>query len=306
MERISKKSVATSKPFKFIVGPQRTEFTIHSALVGHQSPALLALVNGQFKESSDCSVKWDDIDEIVFTSFWQFVYTGDYDTPEPLPPATTTSSKGKEEAHNPDEPLAETTFSNEPVEKTPTVDEVYMSTFEEESVAAAEPTSEDYIEAKPPATWYPSLVRMKKKKKVGWEVRKTTLWEDFQASWEYPSQVPEVDRALKVCANPLVHHARVYTLADRYWVTRLMQISHEKIHGSLVNLRLDEEASGDVVELVRFAFEELVPDQLRNLVVHYAACVVEHLWKDDKFQELVQNNGALSRALVGRMVLRFD
>ncbi|KAK2134297.1 hypothetical protein NOF04DRAFT_1317639 [Fusarium oxysporum II5] len=167
MERISKKSVATSKPFKFIVGPQRTEFTIHSALVGHQSPALLVLVNGQFKESSDCSVKWDDIDEIVFTSFWQFVYTGDYDTPEPLPPATTTSSKGKEEAHNPDEPLAETTFSNEPVEKTPTVDEVYMSTFEEESVAAAEPTSEDYIEAKPPATWYLSLIRIKKKKKVG-------------------------------------------------------------------------------------------------------------------------------------------
>lgn len=39
---------------------------------------------GRFKEAVDGSVVWDDIDEKTFTSFWQYVYTGNYDIPEPL------------------------------------------------------------------------------------------------------------------------------------------------------------------------------------------------------------------------------
>ena len=63
------------------MGPQAQEFTIHSTLVAHQSPALSALIDRGFKESNDFCVEWDDIKETVFLSFWQFTYTGDYDTP---------------------------------------------------------------------------------------------------------------------------------------------------------------------------------------------------------------------------------
>ncbi|MFW8505878.1 hypothetical protein ACOIBK_28400, partial [Klebsiella pneumoniae] len=53
--------------------------TIHSDLVALQSPVLSALVNGGLSESISQSVKWDDIDEPSFLSFWEFTYTGDYD-----------------------------------------------------------------------------------------------------------------------------------------------------------------------------------------------------------------------------------
>ena len=56
-------SVAQSKPFKFLIGTDKKEFTIHSAFVAQQSKALQVVVNGPFKESTDGSVVWDDIEE---------------------------------------------------------------------------------------------------------------------------------------------------------------------------------------------------------------------------------------------------
>ncbi|EXL90481.1 hypothetical protein FOIG_16273 [Fusarium odoratissimum NRRL 54006] len=110
MELVSNKAVATSKPFRFLIGPHQTEYTIHSSLVAHQSPALAAMVNGKSQESREYSVKWDDVDEMVFNSFWQFVYTGDYDTPEPLRPTRKTSGREDHKsgtAHEPAEVEAE-------------------------------------------------------------------------------------------------------------------------------------------------------------------------------------------------------
>ncbi|KAF5973806.1 hypothetical protein FBULB1_8091 [Fusarium bulbicola] len=69
------------------------------------SPALDTMVNGNFQESQECSVKWDDVDEIVFNSFWQFVYTGDYDTPEPLPTTQKDFGQGDQKSHTGDKPI---------------------------------------------------------------------------------------------------------------------------------------------------------------------------------------------------------
>ncbi|RBA15808.1 hypothetical protein FPRO05_12415 [Fusarium proliferatum] len=61
LDRPSTKSIAKSKVFTFIVGPDKTEFTIHAALVAKQSPVLNI-----------------DLQEDVFLSFWEFAYTGNY------------------------------------------------------------------------------------------------------------------------------------------------------------------------------------------------------------------------------------
>lgn len=75
-------SVAHSKPCKFLIGTDKKEFTIHSALVAKQSKALQVLVNGPFKESTDSSVVWADVEEDTFVSFWEFIYTEDYNIPK--------------------------------------------------------------------------------------------------------------------------------------------------------------------------------------------------------------------------------
>ncbi|KAF5671560.1 hypothetical protein FDENT_10854 [Fusarium denticulatum] len=80
-DKASTKSIAKSKIFTFVVGPDETEYTIHSALVAKQSPVLNVLVNGPFEEALEQRVKWTDLNGSVFLSFWEFAYSGDYTNP---------------------------------------------------------------------------------------------------------------------------------------------------------------------------------------------------------------------------------
>ncbi|TWU73507.1 hypothetical protein ED733_002009 [Metarhizium rileyi] len=67
-----------SQPIKFIVGPDRTEFTLHSHLVAQQSPILEVLVSsgtGVVQKTID----WEHVDESAFLCFSQHIYTGQYD-----------------------------------------------------------------------------------------------------------------------------------------------------------------------------------------------------------------------------------
>ncbi|KAG8664907.1 uncharacterized protein FPOAC1_012884 [Fusarium poae] len=322
MERVSKKAVATSKPFTFLIGAGKTEYTIHSALVAQLSPVLSALVNGSFRESSECSVTWDDVDEIAFNSFWQFVYTGNYDTPEPLSPTEEAPSDEVLKADIPDEPAPEKPEPEEPATETeaepateteaePATETEAEPATETEAEPATETEAEPATEPDEPETCLcfvsvdaPPSPAMKKEKRGG--ARRTSLWLDFLFSWDYPPEPFDVDVALKDHANTLVHHAKVYTLADRYAITRLTDLSRLKLHQELIDLTRKGDDYNNVVELVRYTFEELVPDQLRDMAVHFSACVVEHLWKIDEFQELVGKYGILSKALVGTMLLRLD
>jgi len=71
-------SIATSKPFRFTIGTTKREFTIHSALVASQSPALDRLVNGSFKEAQEYHAELESVDEETFALFVQYAYTGQY------------------------------------------------------------------------------------------------------------------------------------------------------------------------------------------------------------------------------------
>lgn len=72
-------STAASTIYRFLVGPEKEEFFIHSALFAHHSAVLEAVISSGFKESIEKTMKWDDIHVQTFVSFWQFLYTGTYD-----------------------------------------------------------------------------------------------------------------------------------------------------------------------------------------------------------------------------------
>ncbi|VTT78842.1 unnamed protein product [Fusarium fujikuroi] len=285
--------VATSKPFTFLIGPLQTEYTIHSALVAHQSPALAAMVNGKFQESRECCVKWDDLEEIVFKSFWQFVYTGDYDTPEPLPSAQRNSGLGNHESDRADEP-AETEPEPEPEPEQPEVDP------EQESGSGSQATdmSGPYLNSVPRTTR--PLLRLEKQLRV----RTLLQWAKFFRLWEVPYKAIDVDILLKDQANHLVHHAKVFTLADRYGVKRLAELSQRKLVNDLNDLVTKGKDYTNMVELVRYTFEDLVPDQLRDMVIDFSGCVIEKLWGLKEFDELLEKHGILSKALIGKLLYR--
>ncbi|KAJ4251523.1 hypothetical protein NW762_011510 [Fusarium torreyae] len=263
MNRVSKKTIAASKPFMFIVGPDQTEYTIHSALVQHQSPALAALVNSGFKESTELSVKWDDVDETTFSSFWQFVYADDYDTP-------------LSDTADPDSDPAEDT-----------------------DISCDDADSDRKV-------W--RMKQMAEMRKWKWKgISKYELFSlEFERAWNFRKDDLKVDDALRERSNSLVHHARVFVLADRYGIERLMDLSLGKLHDELRVVDLTEKNTKSVLELLRYAFYNPVSEALRKMVTCYAVCVVEQLWEEEEFQDLVEDNGALSKALVGTLLRRLD
>ncbi|KAM3558524.1 hypothetical protein ARSEF4850_004561 [Beauveria asiatica] len=78
----------SSKQFKFVVGPEGQEFTVHSALVAEQSKPLHALVTNGMKESLEATVKWPHVDVATFKKFSEYLYTGDFVAPGFEPIAT--------------------------------------------------------------------------------------------------------------------------------------------------------------------------------------------------------------------------
>ena len=150
-------------------------------------------------------------------------------------------------------------------------------------------------------------LRKKKKKK---KAKQAILWKNFQSAWkqEVSSYRGEPQQMLepKSHGDIFIHHSKVYTLADRYHVDRLMTLSLSKLHQALTEFTLSETRLDDITELLRFCYAESTPEKLRQLAVQYVACHIEQLWKSDKFQELLEEYGSLSRALIGSMLLRLD
>ncbi|TLS20763.1 uncharacterized protein PpBr36_11026 [Pyricularia pennisetigena] len=296
MEGISKKSAATSNQFRFLIGPEKREYTIHSHIVAEQSAALETTVHGEFREANDGFVTWDDIDERTFLSFWHHAYTGDYDDPEPVVEvgadydARSIKHQGVTEADNPNEHSIQDIPAERPGFE-----------FQPEEVTTAEP------EAPSESFWGHLPEKKAKRKRIP---KREMLWNDFQKSWRVDMSIYVEKRTRRGGpvnhADISVHHCRVYVLADRYDITRLMNVSFNKLHHALVEYDLSEQKLNDIVELLRFCYAEAVPEKLRQLVVHYASCNAESLWKSEEFQELLEDYGNLGKALVRSLLLRLD
>ncbi|RYP15278.1 hypothetical protein DL765_005802 [Monosporascus sp. GIB2] len=72
----------TSKLFRFLVGPERKEFVVHSLPFSRLSRALDALINGDISEACEGIAVWDDMDSDTFVRFSEFAHSGDYTTPK--------------------------------------------------------------------------------------------------------------------------------------------------------------------------------------------------------------------------------
>lgn len=103
-----------------------------------------------------------------------------------------------------------------------------------------------------------------------------------------------------------LHHAQVYVLSECYGITELMDVSFGKLHQALVHYDLSESSRAGIMALLRYCFVELSPDRLKRLVAHYAACKLEHLCKSSESQELLEEHGSISRALIQSLLPRLD
>lgn len=107
-------------------------------------------------------------------------------------------------------------------------------------------------------------------------------------------------------AGHLLCHAKVYVFAECYGITQLMTLSYNKLHQSLIDLNLHAKTLADVIGLAQYSYETLVPDDLKELVVLFAACEVERLWKEEQFQDLLGTHSGLGKAIIGAVLDRLE
>jgi hypothetical protein len=68
--------------FEFEISFRR--FALHKSLVSRISPPLTALMENGMRESQERLASIPDVDEATFARFAEFMYTGDYNTPQPV------------------------------------------------------------------------------------------------------------------------------------------------------------------------------------------------------------------------------
>src|SRR3569833_2684403 len=180
--------------FRFSVGPQRRECTIHSALVAACSPALDKLVNGEFMEAQDLYAELESINEETFILFSQYAYTGDYNREMPK----------EAKSFIPENPRAGM------------------------RVAGPKPMSDapDDIWGRSPGS---KKAKCKRGKNISEEVKtaqRDKAWSGFKNEHSAALPARRDWPATESCAgNAILSHAQLYVFADYYGISGLMDLS---------------------------------------------------------------------------------
>jgi hypothetical protein len=91
----------------------------------------------------------------------------------------------------------------------------------------------------------------------------------------------------------------------------LEMLALHKLQHDLVSFSLFKSLIGDVVQLIRYTYENTAqladsPCPLRDLVTVYAICKVKVLWKSKEFQGLFVSCGELAGELFSQAMKRID
>ena len=266
--------------FRFLVGKHQRPMTVHTALVAEQSSALRALVSGFMEEANIGTAVWEDVEEDTFAQFAQFVYTGDY----PPPSCKTTE----------DPQVA----APEPIE------------FADEVVALQEPEQDMSQNLNDWGELTPKERRAAKKR--GTQSIKRVAFHDL--TYKASSSAKFVDMC-RIRSNEsssedygpvFLGHARLYVFAEKWGVRSLKDLVLQKLHVTLREYKPYEARYGDVVELIRYAYENTPSckrmDGLRELATQYVAHETPQIAGSEPCLSLVEDGGPFAKDLLS-MVL---
>ncbi|OCT52813.1 hypothetical protein CLCR_10533 [Cladophialophora carrionii] len=303
-------SFADANPFKFLVGTTGKPFFMHAKLAAHQSSTLATLIDGAMLEAERKFAVFDDVDEETFIRFMEFAYTGDYSVAEPavvLPPPEPDVDNGGGSRGGADSPVLDAS-------------DAYLPAEAPEEARSEEP----YFDFRSP--------RAKKDKKkrnpdpfdfgagepAAPEPRKSKgelLWESFQdqaivrssSPWRPTANTDDFEDYTLV----FLCHAKLYVFADKYSIGPLLDLVLQKLRLNLSSFILHSRRIGDVVELLKYAYEHTADypdgiDRLRDMVTDYVMCHLEKIVAHGDFKKLLQENGDVPKDLMPKLVQRLD
>lgn len=285
--------------FKCLIGPDKSEFIIHSALLASQSKVLDRLVNGQMKEALEGEVHWAEVDTDTFIRFSQFAYTGDYYEAKFQPRQGSECSTTTSQTSAPPSPQQSQAvpYTNEGPN---TVTPIYARSVLQASSAVRAPA---------PRSWS----GRKRVEETALKEKKNLLWAKFKslhADTGLEGPIP-TNSSSDDTTEMLLSHARVYVFAECYDIAPLGLLSLRKLRQTLEYFQMYDEAVYDVIQLINYCYENTIArtdgaEDLRSLLCMFAACNMEKLWGNKEFQELVQTCGEFSQGLITQLLHRLD
>lgn len=294
--------ILKSPTFTFIVGADKTEFSVHAAIIALQSSALHALTNVPMMEATSKTVVLEDVDSGTFVSFCQFAYYGDYETPASVVDA----SRGEVRETYLDEEFKE--ISNDGFVNTRMIHSspVFWTAPQKTPKRPTKPYSWNSFNelGRRPATR--AFLREQFQSKT--YIMKSRR-ECFLARCE-----PQRNNLKTQDFTPvLLRHAQLYSFADKWGIQDLRRLTLSKLHKTLTMFEMFPSSVADIVALIRYAFcDENTPDkddgmdELRDLVLCFAAYQDEVLLLSGGFNELLEEGGSFVSNFHKRMMERID
>ncbi|CAG8238049.1 unnamed protein product, partial [Penicillium olsonii] len=288
--------------FKFTVGAEKKDITVHSSALAELSPALNALMNGEMVEAKTRHVDWSEVDVDTFVRLCEFAYFRNYTPPRscliegriPLETAKPIKKKRKSKKRRSnvfwDEPLPEPTAAPEP-EPEPIFEPVPASaeSLDEGPRSEEEICNDPEIAYKERSVWTGHLRDKFTSSLVIPDTEKDLSETSFTP--------PRIAGSWEDFHPVFLEQAKLYVLADKYGIESLRRLVICKLHQTLSNFKLYETGVVSIIEFVRFVYLNTPPnigsemDAMRNLVTRYIVSVLGQMGETKCFQELLEDGG---------------
>ncbi|KAG5961938.1 hypothetical protein E4U56_003611 [Claviceps arundinis] len=284
--------IITFKPFKFVVGKERKEVYMHSALVARWSRVLDKMMSSPFIEGQQGFAVLADEDVRTVAAFAEFVYTGDYHLPSVEAPLDSKTEHGGTESHDTNDCRDSDKVLGRPLNNHWTA---FATSEEYGTYGCRKPSSN-------PVT--PSTARFRLCPKCYWIFPYGGDCTSCGHKLDAPPAPAPPSVPLAPVLNPgsmrtdysdfFIAHAKVFAFADCYGINALMDLSMRRLHQALCGFRLSKTRVGDILALVRFCYERPGPEKLKRLVASYSAAIMDPGVSNlmpDYFQQLLKERG---------------
>lgn len=202
-----------------------------------------------------------------FEAFFQYIYTGSYDSPEPI---LVTHKTDSNDLNSPPRPTTKSNNSNQ-----------------NDSPKAAEQKHFCSSCHKVLLNRFQNVLSILKE------------GVSSAAHYSRPNSNP-----YESYENIFKRHVDIYLLSQKEYPS-LAVLAKYKLHQSLARFQLHDQRLVDIIRLLEYCYDkDRLSNEIREIVAHYAAIRVDRLWKIEDFVHLVRGNGDFAMDLMDMLVHR--
>lgn len=286
--------------FEFEIGSRK--FALHKSLVSRLSPALSALMENGMRESQDRFASIPDVDEATFARFAEYLYTGDYNTLQPVRSQETLETIRGFETANCEDNIHALEAREAPAEPEP------APLYEESDSWGALKLSAKDKKRRRERECAIAIRHNRSSSKLPGLVLDVSVVPPFPTS----SLIGRHDNTDQTDYTAVFFcHAKLYVLAEKYGVEHLKKLSSDRLSKSFIHYEHATKPSANIPGLLRYVFNHTPERQgsdiegqtsegltdsrtdiLQDICVRFAANNTDALVLSPAFHRLLRDGGS--------------